>query len=482
MSAAEVPSAVPSTTAEDAGAGPAFDVLAGSFAGVEGTQPVRVVGRVSGLRGMTVLVQDLPLPVGSLVSIPQTEPSPGLTGGRLGEVIGLSGSRAVVMMLGALGGVRAGDAVVGLRPQRTVGVGWSMLGRVVDGLGAPIDAGGPLHNLSPRAIDPPPLPPMRRRRIHAPMVTGVRAVDVMCTLGCGQRVGLFAGPGVGKSTLLGTIARNCSADVNVLALIGERGREVKEFIEGSLGSEGLKRSVVVCSTGDESPLMRIRAAMVACSIAEYFRDHGRRVLLMLDSVTRFAHAHRQVGLSAGEPPASKGYTPGVFAAMARLLERAGAVEPGPGRAGGSITGVYTVLVEGDDLTEPVADAARGILDGHLILTRQLAHRGHYPAIDVLDSVSRVADDVSDESLRTARRTLRRCIAAYRDVEDLVQIGAYARGSSPEADVAIDYWPRINELLRQGSAEREEFDRARDRSVKLAMEIAAALSRPARRVG
>jgi flagellum-specific ATP synthase len=240
--------------------------------------------------------------------------------------------------------------------------------------------------------------------------------------------------------------------------------------------------VVVCSTGDESPLMRIRAAMVACSIAEFFRDHGRRVLLMLDSVTRFAHAHRQVGLSAGEPPASKGYTPGVFAAMARLLERAGAVEPGPGRAGGSITGVYTVLVEGDDLTEPVADAARGILDGHLILTRQLAHRGHYPAIDVLDSVSRVADDVSDEPLRTARRTLRRCIAAYRDVEDLVQIGAYARGSSPEADVAIDYWPRINELLRQGSAEREEFDRARDRSVKLAMEIAAALSRPARRVG
>jgi flagellum-specific ATP synthase len=460
----------------------AFDGLAGSFAGVDAAQPIRVVGRVAGLRGMTVLVQDLPLPVGSLVSIPAEESSPARPEARLGEVIGLSGSKAVVMMLGALGGVRAGDAVVGLRPQRTVGVGWSMLGRVVNGLGEPIDAGGALYNLTPYPIDPPPLPPMQRRRIHAPMVTGVRAVDVMCTLGCGQRVGLFAGPGVGKSTLLGTIARNCAADVSVLALIGERGREVKEFIEGSLGPEGLKRSVVVCSTGDESPLMRIRAAMVACSIAEFFRDRGRQVLLMLDSVTRFAHAHRQVGLSAGEPPASKGYTPGVFAALARLLERAGAVEPGPGRAGGAITGVYTVLVEGDDLTEPVADAARGILDGHLILTRQLAHRGHYPALDVLDSVSRVADDVSDEPLRTARRTLRRCIAAYREVEDLVQIGAYARGSSPEADVAIDYWPRINELLRQGTDEREDFERARDRSVKLAMEIAAALSRPPRRVG
>ncbi|MFT3686206.1 MAG: FliI/YscN family ATPase [Phycisphaerales bacterium] len=341
-----------------------------------------------------------------------------------------------------------------------------MLGRVLNGLGEPIDGGPALHDLVPQPLDPQPLRAMARQRITQAMATGVRAIDLMTTLGRGQRIGLFAGPGVGKSTLLGSITRGCSADVNVVALIGERGREVKDFIEHSLGKAGLARSVVVVATGDESPLMRIRAAMSACSIAEFFRDRGLSVMLMMDSVTRFAHAQRQVGLSAGEPPASKGYTPSVFALMARLLERAGAVNKD--RGGGSITGLYTVLVEGDDMTEPVADAARGILDGHIILSRSLAQKGHYPAIDVLDSVSRVADDVTDATHQAARRQLVKLLALYREVEDLVQIGAYAKGSNAETDLAIGYQGRINDLLRQDKT-AEKFEDARAKLIKLALD-------------
>jgi flagellum-specific ATP synthase len=293
--------------------------------------------------------------------------------------------------------------------------------------------------------------------------TGVRAIDSMLTIGKGQRMGIFAGPGVGKSTLLGSIARGTSAQVNVIGLIGERGREVPEFIEHVLGEEGMRRSIVVVATGDESPLMRVRAATVACSAAEFFRDQGLDVLLMLDSITRFAQAQRQIGLSAGEAPATKGFTPSVFSMLPRLLERAGALQ-----GGGSITGFYTVLVEGDDMTEPIADAAKGILDGHILLSRKLAERVHYPAIDVLASISRVADQVSDQNHLNARRHVTRLLGAYREAEELIQIGAYAKGSNADVDAAIALKPVIDAFLKQGSSERAEFPRTLRSLIELSL--------------
>lgn len=456
-------------------------------------QPMRISGRVSALRGLTLLVQDLPMPVGSLVAVIRggvrsaaaaatPERLDGRTNG-LGEIVGFDGPSAIVMMLSGTSGIRSGDRVIGLHATQTIGVSTAMLGRVVNGLGQPIDGRGPIHGPWPRPVDPEPMSPLSRSRIGEPMHTGVRAIDLFTTLGRGQRMGVFAGPGVGKSTLLGAIARGASADVSVVALIGERGREVRDFIEHNLGADGMRRCVVVAATSDESPLLRVRAALAACSIAEHFRDLGKAVMLIMDSVTRFAHAQRQIGLSVGEPPATRGYTPSVFAALARLLERAGVVEPRTSdrhSSGGSITGLYSVLVEGDDMTEPIADAARGILDGHIILTRTLAQRAHYPAIDVLDSVSRVADEVTDQAHIAARRQLVRMLATYRQVEDLVQIGAYARGSNPEADVAIAYNPQIVDLLQQQMRTPEPggFAGARDRMVKLAVEIGSALQRAA----
>jgi FliI/YscN family ATPase len=403
----------------------------------------------------------------------------------LGEIIGFEGTRSVVMMLAGAGsgggaGIRPGDRCIGLQVSQTVGVSEAMLGRVINGLGRPIDSKGRIDGCTPRPIDPEPIGPLARSRIQEPMHTGVRAIDLFTTLGRGQRMGVFAGPGVGKSTLLGAVAKNAAADVSVVALIGERGREVRDFLEHSLGEHGLRRSVVVVATGDESPLLRVRAAQVACAIAEHFRDSGRSVMLIMDSVTRFAHAQRQIGLSVGEPPATRGYTPSVFAAMSRLLERAGAVG---GQVAGSITGLYSILVEGDDMTEPIADAARGILDGHLILSRALAQRAHYPAIDILDSVSRVADDVTDGAHQAARRQLVRLLAIYKQVEDLVQIGAYAKGSNPEADVAIDYQRAITDLLQQNLREglgengtAAAFQDWRSRMMKIAIEAGAELQR------
>lgn len=448
-------------------------------------QPMRVTGRVQALRGLTVHVRDLPVPVGSLVSIglgdrrivSRHEAASGGEAETLGEVIGFDGPNAVVMMLSSTAGIRSGDAVVALHAQQSVSVGFSALGRVLDGLGRPIDGKGPLHATVPRALDPEPITPLRRARVTQKLFTGVRAIDLMTTLGRGQRLGIFAGPGVGKSTLLGSIAKGTEADVSVVALIGERGREVKDFIEHTLGPEALKRCVLVVATSDESALLRARAALVACAVSEFFRDHGKSVLLIMDSITRFAHAHRQIGLSVGEPPAMRGYTPGVFAAMARMLERAGAVNPDPamgleaglGGAGGSITGLYSILVEGDDMTEPVADAARGILDGHVILSRKLAQRGHYPAIDVLDSISRVADDVCDEAHVHARRQVVKLLSAYQQAEDLIQIGAYAKGSNPVTDVAIKYRDALLELLQQSTKQRDSFEDARKRMVNIAIE-------------
>jgi flagellum-specific ATP synthase len=440
--------------------------LASQIESLRDIQPMRIGGTVAALRGLTVLVDELPLPVGSLVSIGSTH----------GEVVGFDQGRAIVMMLGQTMGIRAGDRVYGEQAAQTVAVGHRLLGRVVNGLGEPIDGKGPIHETVVRPLNPKPVTALRRRRITQPMHTGVRSIDLMTTFGRGQRMGIFAGPGVGKSTLMGSIARNCAADLNVIALIGERGREVGDFLAHSLGPEGLKRSVVVVATSDESPLLRIRAALVACAIAEFFRDQpgGRDVMLMMDSVTRFAHAQRQVGLSVGEPPATKGYTPSVFAMLPLLLERAGTLEKG------SITGIYTILVEGDDMTEPIADAARGILDGHIILSRRLAQRAHYPAIDVLDSVSRVADDVCDKHHIAGRQQVVRLLAAHRDVEDLVQIGAYAAGSNPEADVAIEYRPRILDLLRQGKGDKSAFEEARSVMLKIAMESGEALMRKMQR--
>ena len=418
-------------------------------------QPMRVCGQVSALRGMTVLVDDLPMPVGSLVLMGKA--------GALGEVVGFSREQSIVMPLGQTAGLCAGERVVGLQTSPTVGVGEALLGRVIDGLGRAIDGKGEgtrIEGLIPREINPKPLMAMKRGRITQRLTTGLRSVDLMTPIGRGQRMGIFAGPGVGKSTLLGTMVKQSDADVCVVGLIGERGREVRDFVEHSLGDRGRERSVVVAATGDESPSMRLRAAKVACTVAEFFRDRGRNVLLVMDSVTRFAHAQRQIGLSVGEPPATKGYTPSVFTQMALLLERAGAVEASEQGLAGSVTGLYTILVEGDDMTEPIADAARGILDGHLILSRKLAQKAHYPAVDVLDSISRIADDIADREHTEARQRAARLLALFREVEDLVQIGAYARGSSIEHDVAIEMTPAINAMLRQGRGDVSDFVKAR----------------------
>lgn len=445
---------------------------------VEKLQPMRLCGRVKGLRGLSLLVRDLPVSVGSLVRVVRTgvgisarsETEASGDASTLGEVVGVDGDQTIVMMLAGSSGIRAGDRVIGLHAAQTVGVGPGLIGRVINGLGEPIDGKGPLHATVPRAVDPEPISALARARITEPLYTGLRAMDLMTTLGRGQRMGVFAGPGVGKSTLLGNAAKHTSADVSVVALIGERGREVRDFIEHAIGEEGMKRCVLVVATSDEAAVLRARAAMVACSVAEQFRDMGRSVLLIMDSITRFAHAQRQIGLSVGEPPATRGYTPSVFAGMARLLERAGTLKDG----GGSITGLYSILVEGDDMTEPIADAARGILDGHIILSRTLAQRAHYPAIDVLDSVSRVADEVTDAAHIAARRQIIKLLAAHKQAEDLIQIGAYAKGSNPTVDTAIRYYDQMLSLLQQGSGERESFQEARGRMVKLAMDAGATL--------
>lgn len=427
-----------------------------------------IVGTVRAVKGLVLAVEQLPLPVGSLVrvEVPSRDEAP------RGEVVGFEGNRALVMLLSEADGVSSGVQVIGEQPFATIGVSDQWLGRVVDALGRPIDGKGPIPPGSPQPIWPARTSPLARGVVRDALPTGVRAIDSMLTIGKGQRMGIFAGPGVGKSTLLGSIARGTSAHVNVIGLIGERGREVPEFLEHVLGADGLKRSVVVVATGDESPLMRVRAATVACSVAEYFRDERKDVLLMLDSVTRFAQAQRQIGLSAGEAPATKGFTPSVFAMLPRLLERAGTIQ-----GGGSITGFYTVLVEGDDMTEPIADAAKGILDGHILLSRRIAERAHYPAIDILASISRVADQVSDQNHLNARRHLSRMLAAYREAEELIQIGAYAKGSNPDVDAAITLKPAIEAFLRQDTRERAEYPRTLRSLIELSLSAGSAGRRP-----
>jgi flagellum-specific ATP synthase len=369
----------------------------------------------------------------------------------LAEIVGFRDDRLLLMPLGEMDGVAPGSEVTSLGRPLTAPVGPGLLGRVLDGVGRPIDGRGRLDapfTIPSRSVPPDPL---ARRRVSEPLATGVRAIDGLLTIGLGQRIGIFAGSGVGKSTLLGMIARRTAADVNVIGLIGERGREVREFIERDLGADGLARSVLVVATSDAPPQIRRQAAFTATAIAEWFRDQGRRVLLMMDSLTRFAHAQREVGLAIGEPPTTRGYTPSVFALLPRLLERAG-TSPGPG----AITGLYTILVEGDDQNEPVADTARSTLDGHIVLSRELTERGHYPAIDVLASVSRCMPDVAEGAHVAAAQNLRTLIAAHRDVEPLLALGAYRAGSIPAADRAIRAWPEIAAFLKQGVDDASEL--------------------------
>ena len=370
----------------------------------------------------------------------------------LAEVVGFRDNKVLIMPLGELMGIGAGSDVVALGAPLEIGVTDHLLGRVLDGLGRPIDGKGPIVSDTRAQVIAAPPPALSRKRVTEPLALGIRAIDGMMTCGKGQRIGVFAGSGVGKSTILGMIARNTAADVNVIALVGERGKEVRDFIERDLGEEGLRRSVVIVSTSDQPALVRIKAAFVAMTIAEYFRDQGLDVSFMMDSVTRFAMAQREVGLAIGEPTTTRGYTPSVFALLPKLLERAGTSERG------TITGLFSVLVDGDDMNEPVADAVRSILDGHIVLSRQLAAANHYPAIDVLSSVSRVMPDVADKNHYSAASAIRDVLATYRDAEDLVNIGAYVPGSNPRVDLALSKIEAIRHFLRQGVYETSDYEK------------------------
>jgi flagellum-specific ATP synthase len=364
------------------------------------------------------------------------------------EVIGFRSERLVTTPLGSMSGVRQGAHVRHTHRGATVAVSPQLLGRVVDAFGRPIDGGPPITSASEYPVHSPPPPAFQRRAIDTAFCTGIRAIDGLTPLGIGQRVGIFSGAGVGKSTLLGMICRSSQADINVVGLIGERGRELNDFIKNSLGPEGLKRSVIVTATSDQPPLLRARGAESATAIAEYFRDRGNNVLLVMDSITRFAMATREAALAAGEPPATKGYPPSVFAALPRLLERAGTTG-----GTGTITALYTVLVEGDDMSDPIADAVRGILDGHIVMSRELAEKGHFPAIDVLQSLSRLAFEVAPGHVQASAAVLRELLSVHREAADLIQVGAYQQGSDPRVELAIKLNPHINAFLRQRTNER-----------------------------
>jgi len=369
----------------------------------------------------------------------------------LAEVVGFRDNHVLLMPLGEMTGIGPGNQVIATGAELQVRVGHGLLGRVLDGLGNPIDGKGNIQPDGFYPVENVPPHPLKRPRIHQVLPLGVKCIDGMLTLGKGQRLGIFAGSGVGKSTLIGMIARNTKADIIVIALIGERGREVRDFLERDLTDEGLKRSVVVVATSDQPALIRKKGAYVATAIAEYFRDCGYDVLLLMDSLTRFSMAQREIGLSIGEPPVSRGYTPSVFSTMPKLLERSGTSDKG------SITGLYTVLVDGDDMTEPVTDTARSILDGHVVLSRSMAHRNHYPAIDVLGSISRVMSDIVTSEHKKLAGEIRKNLAVYREAEDLINVGAYVKGSNPEIDRAISVIGGINAFLTQGVTEKFDFE-------------------------
>ena len=408
---------------------------------------IKKLGRVSQVVGLTIES------IGPDVNIGQTCRIKTARGGEeiLSEVIGFKDNHILLMPLGNMGGIGPGSIVEALDKPITIKVSESILGRILDGLGNPMDGKGDITDGDEFFTSNAPPNPLLRNRITEPLPIGIKAIDGLLTIGKGQRIGIFAGSGVGKSTLMGMIARNTKADVNVIALIGERGREVREFLEKDLGEEGLKRTVMVIATSDKPALVRLKAAEVATSIAEYFRSKGKNVMFLMDSLTRFAMAQREVGLAAGEPPVSRGYTPSVFAVMPRLLERAGNSDKG------SITGLYTVLVDGDDLTEPVTDTARGILDGHIVLSRNIANRNHYPAIDILASISRVMTDIAESKHLDLSNEIKKSMAVYANSEDLINIGAYVKGSNEEIDIAISKHDSINEFLMQTVEEKISFE-------------------------
>ncbi|MDI6687257.1 MAG: flagellar protein export ATPase FliI [Desulfobacterales bacterium] len=419
---------------------------------VKSTSPFSVYGKVSGVAGLLVKGYNFGTSIGEMCRIYPVGNN--ITIGA--EVMGFMEDKVLLMPFGNLDNVGPGCRILSTGKKSNVKVGSNLLGRVIDGLGEPIDNKGPIESDSEYPIYAVPINPLKRGRITEPIDLGIRAMNGLFGCGRGQRVGIFAGSGVGKSFLLGMIARNTTADINVIGLVGERGREVREFIENNLGKEGLARSVVVVATSDMHPLIRMRAAYVATAISEYFRDQGKDVLLMVDSLTRFAMAQREVGLSVGEPPTAKGYTPSVFSIMPKLLERAGNIEDS-----GSITSLYTVLVEGDDFNEPIADTARSILDGHITLTRSLAARNHYPAIDVLQSISRLMIDIVDEKHQKMANNVLNIVSTYRKSEDLINIGAYVEGSSPEIDNAIKMIGKVNSFLRQDVDEKVSFEESKE---------------------
>jgi FliI/YscN family ATPase len=435
-------------------------LLAPQFDAVEACMPLRVVGRVQAKTGLTIEASDLALPLGSLCRITSL-------GGRCcrAEVIGFHSERTLLMPLGDTNGVARGDAIENLAVASRVRCSPALLGRVLNGFGEAIDGRGPLPAGESRRLDGRSVAPLGRENIRRALATGVRAIDALHTCGLGQRMGIFSGPGIGKSTLMSSIARHTSADVSVVALIGERGREVQEFLKHSLGEEGLKRCVIVVSTGDDPPLLQVRAARVAATLSEYFRDRGCDVLLLMDSLTRMCQAQRQIGVAAGEPPATRGFPASVFAMLPALLERAGKTPAG------SITGFYTVLVEGDDFNDPIADAVKGICDGQLWLSRSLANKGHFPAIDVLQSISRVCDKVNEPvQLKDSRRVLS-LLAQYQEIEDLVKVGAYVPGVNVEMDLAVQARTRVLEFLKQDADQAVRLERSRTELAELCRWIA-----------
>ena len=413
-----------------------------------------VSGQVVGVSGLTVWVEGARSAIGDVVEI-------STKGKRLpAQVVGVSEDRLACMPLGEMAGIAPGVSAEATNAPLRVPIGQGLLGRVIDALGNPIDDAGPLPAMPLTATDNRPPDPLKRKRIDEQLHLGIRAIDTLVPIGKGQRVGIFAGSGVGKSTLMSMMARNTSADVVVVGLVGERGREVREFIENDLGEDGLAKSIVVVATSDMPPMVRLQATFTATRIAEHFRDRGSNVLLFLDSITRTMTAQREVGLSAGEPPASRAYPPSAFAMLPRLLERAGASEHG------SITGVYTVLVEGDDLQDPVADSARSILDGHIVLDRDLATSNHYPAIDVLNSVSRVAPAISSPDLDLQVATVKRLLAAYRDAQVLIEVGAYVPGTNSDVDTAVRLLPQLNDFLRQSTSETPSLEESQQQLADL----------------
>ena len=426
--------------------------LGQALARLESAAPRRESGRVTEVTGLVVRASVPGVRVGEIVTLEGS--------GLQAEVVGFRGEEAVLLPLGEAAGIGPDSLVTATGRSLSVEVSDGVLGRVLDGLGRPIDGGGPIAGATPWPVDRPAPDPLARRRVSRPLALGVRALDALLTMGEGQRVGLFAGSGVGKSTLMGQIARQTEADVNVIALVGERGREVVDFLEESLGEAGRRRSVVVCATSDTPSLVRLKSAFVATAIAEYFRAEGRRVLFMLDSVTRVARAQREVGLAAGEPPARQGYPPSVFALLPRLLERTG------NDARGSITALYTVLVAGGDMEEPIADEVRGILDGHVILSREIAARNQWPAVDVLPSLSRLMSAVADPEHRRAAGRLRELLAAYERQRDLILLGAYQRGADPVTDEAVARMDAITAFLRQRTDEAAPFEETRARLLQL----------------